>query len=383
MLHALTLAEKGRWQACPNPTVGAVLVKEGHIVAEGWHSAYGQAHAEVECLRDAQAKGINPAECSLVVTLEPCNHHGKTPPCTESIIAAGISHVVIGIRDPNPKAAGGIEKLQACGIRVEYGVCEQACRDSISDFLVWNNTLRPFVILKMAATLDGRIATRSGHSQWISSEESRAQVHRLRAGIAHCGGAVLIGGGTFRADNPKLTARSDNASNRYLLACILTSRLPVPTTDSYLVQQRPKETIFFASPAAAASPTAHALRDLGVRVWSVPPKDKKFRDMPPNNYGQSPDLEALLCRIRQELHCPYILCEGGGMLALSLLENKLVDMFMLHTAPAILGDNEARPLFNGRSPLNMDEALRLRITETHMCGPDLHLTLRPSNAVLS
>lgn len=377
MRRALSLAEKGRWLACPNPTVGAVLVKEGQIVAEGWHSAYGQAHAEVECLRDAQAKGINPAECSLVVTLEPCNHHGKTPPCTETIIAAGISHVVIGTRDPNPKAAGGIEKLQACGVRVEYGVCEQDCRDSISDFLLWNSSDRPFVILKMATTLDGRIATRSGHSQWVSSEESRAQVHRLRAGIAQCGGAVLIGGGTFRADNPKLTVRSENLPLRHPLACILTSRLPAPTTDSYLVQQRPQETLFLASPAAAASPTAHALRDMGVRVWSVPPQEKSARDTAPSSYGQSPDLELLLCRIRQELHCPYVLCEGGGMLALSLLENGLVDMFMLHIAPIILGDNEARPLFNGRSPLNMAEALRLRITDSHMCGPDMHLRLRP------
>lgn len=381
MLHALSLAEKGRWLTCPNPTVGAVLVRQGQIVAEGWHRAYGQAHAEVECLHDAQVKGINPAECSLVVTLEPCNHYGKTPPCTEAIITAGIPHVVIGTRDPNPKATGGIEKLQSHGIRVEYGVCEQACRDSIADFLLWHNSARPFVILKMAATLDGRIATRSGHSQWISGEESRTLVHRLRAGVGSCGGAVLIGGGTFRADNPKLTVRNDNTLACHPLACILTSRLPVPTADSYLLQQRPHETLFLASPAAAASPNAHALRDMGVRVWSVPPQEKNPRNTASSSPNQSPDLEALLCRIRQEAQCPYVLCEGGGMLALSLLENSLVDMFMLHMAPVILGDNEARPLFTGRSPLNMAEALRLRITETQMCGQDLHVTLRPDHAV--
>lgn len=383
MRHALTLAERGRWYTSPNPTVGAVLVREGQIVAEGWHKACGQPHAEVECLRDAQAKNVNPAECTLVVTLEPCNHHGKTPPCTESIIAAGIPHVVVGLRDPNPKAAGGIEKLQDCGIKVEYGICEQECRDSLADFLLWHSSERPFVILKMAATLDGRIATRSGQSQWVSGEESRAQVQKLRGGIAAAGGAVLIGGGTFRADNPRLTVREGanamaGAAPCHPLACILTSRLPAPSSESYLLQQRPHETLFFASPAASASPTAHALRAMGVRVWSVPPQEKIRGAAPAGSHGQSPNLESLLCRIRQELHCPYVLCEGGGTLALSLLESGLVDMFMLHLAPLIMGDNEARPLFNGRSPLNMAEALRMRITETRMCGPDLHVVLRPT-----
>lgn len=382
MLHALTLAEKGRWHTSPNPTVGAVLVRQGQIVAEGWHKACGQPHAEVECLRDAHAKGVNPAECTLVVTLEPCNHQGKTPPCTESIIAAGVPHVVVGLRDPNPQAAGGIEKLQACGIKVEYAVCEQACRDSLADFLLWHSSERPFVILKMATTLDGRIATRSGQSQWVSGEESRAQVQKLRGGIAAAGGAVLIGGGTFRADNPRLTVREGHeaAALCHPLACILTSRLPAPSADSYLLQHRPHETLFFASPAAAASPNSHALRAMGVRVWSVPPQEKSRNAALAGSHGQSPNLESLLCRIRQELHCPYVLCEGGGTLALSLLESGLVDLFMLHLAPLILGDNEARPLFSGRSPLNMTEALRMRITDTRMCGPDLHMVLRPNVA---
>lgn len=374
MLHALKLAECGRWNVCPNPTVGAVLVRQGQIVAEGWHKAYGEAHAEIDCLRDARDKGINPAECTLVVTLEPCNHHGKTPPCTESIIAAGITHVVVGLRDPNPKAAGGLEKLESCGVRVECGICEDECRDNVADFIVWQKYKRPFVILKMATTLDGRIATRSGQSRWVSGEESRVQVHKLRGGIGNSGGAVLIGGGTFRADNPQLTVRTESPVTAHPLACILTSRLPSPTTESFLLQQRPHDTLFLASPAAAASPTALALREMGVRVWSVPPLPSVNRN---STLAQSPDLEELLCRLRQELGCPYVLCEGGGTLALSLLEKGLVDMFLLHIAPRILGDNEARPLFTGRSPLNMAEALRLRITDTRMCGPDLHLTLRP------
>ncbi|MEG2172489.1 MAG: bifunctional diaminohydroxyphosphoribosylaminopyrimidine deaminase/5-amino-6-(5-phosphoribosylamino)uracil reductase RibD, partial [Desulfovibrionaceae bacterium] len=332
-----------------------------------------------ECLRDAQAKGVNPADCTLVVTLEPCNHHGKTPPCTAAIIAAGIKHVVVGVRDPNPQAAGGIETLQSHGITVEYDICAQACRDSIADFLIWQTRKRPFVILKMASTLDGRIATRSGQSRWVSSEASRAKVHALRGGVGASGGAVLIGGGTYRADNPQLTVRDGSTPARQPLACILTSRLPAPTADSYLVQQRPRETLFFASPAAAASPTSHALRDMGIRVWSVPPQSPTAKKN--HTSGPSPDLELLLCRIREELHCPYVLCEGGGTLALSLLESGLVDVFLLHIAPVILGDNEARPLFTGRNPLNMAEALRLRIADTHMCGQDLHLTIRPDTSL--
>ena len=129
MREAAELAERGRWSAAPNPTVGAVLVRDGVVVARGWHTAYGKSHAEVECLKDAEAKGVDPSACTLVVTLEPCNHQGQTPPCTEAVIAAGIRHVVIGLRDPNPKAAGGMERLAEAGVEVEAGVCEELCRD--------------------------------------------------------------------------------------------------------------------------------------------------------------------------------------------------------------------------------------------------------------
>jgi len=184
--------------------VGAVLVRDGRVVAEGFHAAYGQAHAEVAAMADARARGVDLAACTLVVTLEPCNHQGRTPPCTRAVLDAGIRRVVIGSRDPNPDVAGcGAEVLRAAGIEVVLGVEEQLCRDLIADFLVWKTTPRPYVLLKMAATLDGRTATRVGHSRWISSEASRAQVHWLRSRA----GAVMVGGGTLRADDPRLTAR--------------------------------------------------------------------------------------------------------------------------------------------------------------------------------
>lgn len=368
MRKSIELARRGRWLTCPNPAVGAVLVRDGQVVAEGWHAACGEAHAEVACLRDAARRGVNPADCTLVVTLEPCNHHGKTPPCTESILAAGIGRVVIGLRDPHPLAAGGADRLREAGVEVIEGVCEQECRDLAADFLVWQQKKRPYLLLKLASTLDGRIATRTGHSQWISCEASRAGVHALRAGIGHAGGAIMVGGGTLRADNPRLTARVEDTTSdiRQPWACVVTSRLPAINGDCRLLHECPERTIFISTPAVAASRLAHELRDIGARVISVPPLAKGSLDM-----------AAMLTRLHEEIACPYILCEGGGRLALSLLDSGLVDEFHLHLAPRILGDNQAVPLFDGRTPLQLDEALQMRLSDMQRCGEDVQLVLRP------
>ncbi len=366
MREAIALAEQGRWKACPNPTVGAVLARDNRIVARGWHHQAGQDHAEVDCLKDAAARGVDPKGCTLVVTLEPCNHQGKTPPCTQAILDAGISRVVMGLADPNPLAAGGAARLREAGVEVLGPVCETECRDLVADFLVWQSTDRPYVILKMAATLDGRIATRNGQSQWITCEASRREVHAVRAGLGLCGGAVLVGGGTFRTDNPRLTARGDKADGPQPLACLLTSRLPKPDADFHLLKERPEQTVFLASPAAAASTAAQALRQTGARVLALGP----------GAHG-GPDFPRMFHVLRQELGCPYVLCEGGGRLALALLEAGFVDEFRLHLAPMILGDNEARPLFAGRALQSLSEALRLRISHTSLCGDDIHMLLRP------
>ena len=352
MREAIDLAEKGRWHACPNPTVGAVLVRDGQIVARGWHHAAGEDHAEVDCIKDAASRGINPADCTLVVTLEPCCHQGKTPPCTEAVKAAGIKKVVVGLADINPVACGGACQLRESGVEVIEGVCEQECRDLVADFLIWQQHKRPYVMLKMAATLDGRIATRKGQSKWISCDKSREEVQELRAGIGLCGGAILVGGGTFRTDNPQLTVRGENAGAQPL-ACVLTSRLPQPDADFHLLKDRPEQTVFMVSPAAAASTTAKALRDIGGELFWLA-----------RMHG-GPDFPNLLRTVWEELHCPYMLCEGGGHLALSLLEAGLVDDFRLHLAPMILGDEDALPLFSGRAPLSLEEALRMRVSNTH------------------
>lgn len=368
MREAIRLARRGGWRTCPNPRVGAVLVRGGEVVARGWHHGAGLPHAEVECLADARARQVDPADCTLVVTLEPCCHHGKTPPCTDAILASGIRRVVYGFRDPNPVAGGGAALLAHAGVVVKGPVLEDECRDLVADFLVWQTTDRPYVLLKLASTLDGRIATRNGISQWISGAESRRAVHGLRAGIARAGGAVLVGGGTFRADDPLLTARDvpeEDMPEQQPLACVITSRLPAPD-GARLVRERPKETVFFVTPAGAASAEAQALRALGVRVFALTASP-----------GGVPHFSTMLRILRQELGCHYVLCEGGGHLALGLLEADLVDEFHLHLAPLILGDNEARPLFTGRMPLDLDEGLRLRLCGLERSGADAHLLFRP------
>jgi len=364
MQRAAALAERGRWDVAPNPTVGALLVRDEKVVAEGWHAVFGGPHAEINCLADARAKGVNPSDCTLVVTLEPCNHTGKTPPCTQAILDAGIRHVVIGMADPNPAAGGGAAMLAEHGVQVEMGVGESFCRDLAADFLAWQRGF-PFVILKMAATLDGRIATRTGNSRWISGKEARLEVHTLRAAIGRAGGAVLIGNNTLLADNPQLTAR-DVPFVRQPLAASIGSRLP-SKNNLFLLKERPAETILFTTSAGAASTRAAALREQGIRVvplgeWNAP---------------GGKDLEQALRWLHDEAGCHYVLCEGGATLGLSLLDAGLVDELSLYFSPEILGDNEARPLFAGRTPQSMSDALRLRTMKCELVGEDCHLTLRP------
>ena len=359
MQRAITIAEQGRGTAAPNPTVGAVLVKHGQIVAEGYHRAYGKPHAEIECLRDARANEINPAECSMYVTLEPCNHYGKTPPCSKAILDAGIKHVVIGLMDPNPKAKGGAEFLRENGVVVESGMLEAECKDLVADFLTWVETPYPYTTLKLASTLDGKIATRTGHSQWISCSDSRKRVHDIRRNVD----AVIIGGGTFYADNPQLTCRLENVE-RQPLAVIVTSRLPEDPAQFTLLQDRPEQVIFWTNEKSALSDAASALQSLGCTVKSLP------------EHEGSLDLATGLAWLRQEKECLYTLCEGGGKLALSLLNQGLVNEFQLHMAPKIVGDESAPDIFAGRTIATMNEALHMRILKTEPSGDDVIITLR-------
>jgi len=363
MREARDLALRGRGAAAPNPCVGAVLVRDGQAVARGWHTAYGQPHAEVECLADAARQGVEPRGCTLVVTLEPCNHQGKTPPCTEAVLAAGIPRVVVGAADPNPRVAGGgMARLRAAGVEVVEGVCGQECRDLIADFRVWTTSDRPYVVLKLAATLDGKIATAAGHSRWVSCPECRDEVHRLRA-MSH---AVLVGGATFRADDPKLTARPGGTPTaRQPLAVVVSTRLPQAHKEYHLLRERPEQVVFWTTEAAAAGSGAEALREKGCMVWGLPPGEGGL------------DLGPGLTRLRAEHGCLYALCEGGGGLALSLLQQGRMDELRLYSAPKIVGDPAAPGLFTGLTPETMDQAIALRLAEVGRLGADARLVYRP------
>ncbi|MDR0827231.1 MAG: bifunctional diaminohydroxyphosphoribosylaminopyrimidine deaminase/5-amino-6-(5-phosphoribosylamino)uracil reductase RibD [Desulfovibrio sp.] len=381
MLAAVSLAAKHKFLTRPNPCVGALLVRDGLILARGAHKGAGLPHAEIEALEDARQKGVDPASCTLVVTLEPCRHQGRTPPCTNALLASGIKKVVIGALDPNPEASGGAQILREHGLSVETGVAEDKCLDLIDDFITWQTTDLPYTLLKLASTLDGRIATRTGHSKWISSVESRAYTHKLRQRVQ----AVLVGGNTFYQDNPRLDARAnlqeeteaegDQGSFEQPLAVVVTSRLPDAEQSLHLLQDSTARAVFWTTAAAAASPKAESLRRKGVSILGLP---SRILD-PEHGPGMRAalDLRAGLVWLRKNLGCHYILCEGGGRLGLSLLDKGLIREFILHLAPKILGDNEAVPLFNGLAPLNIDQSLKLRITQSAPLGPDMMLVMRP------
>lgn len=364
MDRAIRLAGQGRGRTAPNPCVGAVLVRGDEAVAEGWHTACGQPHAEVEALRDAQAKGVDPRGCTLYVTLEPCNHHGKTPPCTQAILEAGIAEVVIGCLDPNRSVAGGgADRLRDKGVKVRTGLREQECKDLIADFLVWQTTARPYSILKLATTLDGKIATRDGQAAWISGEASRREVHRLRTWC----GAVIVGGGTFRADNPLLTCRLPEYDGPQPLAVIVSRALPDSSTGSHLLSARPGQTVFWTTEAQSRSERATRLTDLGVTVWGLP-----FLKTEP----EALDLDAGLQLLRRDRRCHYTLTEGGGHLAGSMQRQGLVDELRIFQAMKVLGDEGARSAFAGRKALSMQDCWEFRLVEQGFFETDLYLRLR-------
>jgi diaminohydroxyphosphoribosylaminopyrimidine deaminase/5-amino-6-(5-phosphoribosylamino)uracil reductase len=283
----------------------------------------------------------------MYVTLEPCNHHGKTPPCTQAILAAGIGRLYVGCPDPNPDVAGGgAAFLRAAASRSTWGCSNANVRDMIADFLVWKTTDRTYNLLKLAATLDGRIACRTGHSRWITGEAARRRVHELRARAD----AVLVGGQTFRADDPGLDPRLAPAPAwmKDPLAVVLTSQLPDPGADCRLLRERPERTVFLTDTDAAASDAAARLRDLGGRVLAVGEPGRL-------------SLARAFTALRAEAGCHTVLCEGGGRMGLSLLASGLADEFLLFLAPKILGDELAVPLFSGRRAETMDQALG--------CGP--------------
>lgn len=373
MRRAAELALRGRGATAPNPCVGAVLVKDGRVVAEGWHKAFGGPHAEVECLADARAKGVNPADCTLFVTLEPCNHQGKTPPCTKAILEAGVKRVVVGCGDPNQDVAGGgADALRAAGVDVTVGVEEALCRDLIDEFVIWKTTNRTFNVLKMASTLDGKIAARGGRPQPVSGPQSLQDVHRLRFQSQ----AVIVGGNTFYGDNPQLTCRMAEpplpAEYRQPYAVIVTGKLPNAYSTFNILRQRPQQAVFWTTEYSAKTPLADELRERGTHIWGLPERSGPV--------GAGLDFARGFARLREELACHLTLCEGGGHLALSLCRQGLVDEFVLYLAPRVLGDDKGKSLFAGEAVQSMEQALPFRLAHTTSSGEDLKLTYKPRRA---
>lgn len=353
MQRALALAENGRFGAHPNPMVGCVLVQGGQIVGEGWHALAGEAHAEVVALENA---GEAARGATAYVTLEPCSHHGKTPPCCDALIAAGVSAVVIARDDPNPQVNGqGIAKLLEAGITVRSGLLADEANKVMAGFLCRISKDRPRVRLKIAASLDGRTAMASGESQWITGAAARADVQRLRAES----GAVLTGVGTVLADDPSLTVRNQelNPHDRQPLRVVLDRQLRTPVEASLL--GLPGETLIFCS----ADKDAQALLAVGAQVFAM--------DSPCDALELAPVMRELAGRQIND-----VLVEAGPTLAGQFLVQQLVDELVLYQAPQLLG-SETQGMIETPEWRRLADRLSLDVIDVAQFGDDTRITAIP------
>lgn len=352
MNQALYLAEKGRGRTSPNPMVGAVVVKNGEVVGRGYHEAAGEPHAEVNALNQAgeQARGAD-----LYVTLEPCNHHGRTPPCTHRIIEAGVNRVVAAMADPNPDVkGGGCAYLRDQGVEVIEGVGAERARRINEVFIKYILTGRPFVTLKCAATLDGRIAARTGDAKWITGERSREYVHQLR----HAVDAIMVGVGTVRADNPCLTARLEHIKTKDPARLILDTHLSIDPDARVLTLPSEAPTIVVAGEPVVASAQKKRIQQQGAQVITTP-LDK----------GRT-DLEALMKQLGA-MEITSVLIEGGGGVIASALSAEIVDKICFFYAPKLLGGDDGVPICRGRGPERIQDCIRVTDITTRRFGNDI------------
>jgi diaminohydroxyphosphoribosylaminopyrimidine deaminase/5-amino-6-(5-phosphoribosylamino)uracil reductase len=352
MAQALRLAERGLYTAMPNPIVGCVIVNDGVVVGEGWHQVAGENHAEVNAL---QAAGDRARGATAYVTLEPCAHHGKTPPCAAALVAAGVAEVVIGLRDPHPEVDGrGIRILEAAGISVRSGVLADAVQRQLEGFLSRVTRGRPLVRLKTACSLDGRTAMASGESRWITGPAARADVQRLRARA----GAILTGIGTVLADDPSLTVRDPaiDTGGRQPLRVVLDDHLRMPPSAKMLTLAG--ETLIYCSSDA----NHKALVAAGAGVVQVGASN--------GHVDASAVLDDLGARGVNE-----VLVEAGPILGGSLITANLVDELVIYQAPHIMG-SETRGMFRTPAWTALSDRRPLAIIDTHPVGPDTRITAR-------
>ena len=353
MKQALALAARGRGMAHPNPMVGALVVKDGKVLGKGYHRGPHTAHAEVVALAEA---GDAAQGGDLYVTLEPCNHHGRTPPCSEAIMKSGIRRVVIAAPDTNPHVAGGgAERLASSGLMVESGLLEAEARELNAAYEKLVHSGRPLVTLKVAATADGRVAARGGASRWITGEEARKAVHRMRRESD----AVMVGRGTVEADDPELTVRMVKLGGaRPPLRVVVDSRLSLDEGRKLAAGGEPR--VIVATTAAHDTGKAERLRGRGVEVMVLGERDGRV------------DLEELLEALGK-MEVAHLLVEGGPVLAGSLLEMGLVDRLAIFMAPKVFGDEKSRSWVEGRTVVDPAAALPLQWRRVRRLGDDLLL----------
>ena len=350
MARALRLAENGLYSTTPNPRVACLIVKDGAVVGEGYHRRAGEAHAEIHALR---AAGDLARGATAYVTLEPCSHHGRTPPCAEALIDAGVARVVAAMQDPNPQVAGrGLARLAAAGIAVDCGLLESAARELNIGFVARMTRARPWLRMKLAASLDGKSALENGVSQWITGAQARRDGHRWRARAC----AILTGVGTVRADDPQLNVR-DVDTARQPLKVVVDSRLELPLSARVLGGGE-----LLVACASDDESRAAALRERGAQIVRLPSREGRV------------DLPALLAELARrgvnEVHV-----EGGSKLNGALLAAGLVDELLIYLAPCLIGD-AARGLFDVPALKSLHDKYRLQINDVRLVGADLRILAR-------
>nr|WP_302598676.1 bifunctional diaminohydroxyphosphoribosylaminopyrimidine deaminase/5-amino-6-(5-phosphoribosylamino)uracil reductase RibD [uncultured Cellulosilyticum sp.] len=352
MTKALALAKLGEGRVNPNPMVGAIIVKDNKIIGEGYHMAYGQAHAEVNAFKNCNESAEG---ATLYVTLEPCSHYGKTPPCVELVIREKVSHVVIGSLDPNPLVAGrGIRKLQEAGIAVTVGVLEKECHRLNAVFMKYIVTKMPYVVMKTAMSLDGKIATATGQSKWITGEEARCDVHRLRNKLM----GIMVGSRTAILDNPFLTCRIEGGRNP--IPIVVDSQLQL-SLKSHLVQNAMTNQLIVATTSRAPEAKKEILKKAGVQIIETKAKENHV------------DLKELMKKLGEQ-GIDSILLEGGATLNAAALQSGIVDAVKCYISPKIIGGETAKTPVEGKGIYNLEDAIRLENLEVSKLGEDFCMT---------
>ncbi len=346
---ALESAKKGLGKVSPNPMVGAIIVKNEKIIGSGFHEYFGGNHAEVNAFNNAQE---NVEGATMYVTLEPCSHYGKTPPCADKIIEKKIKRVVIGTLDPNPLVSGkGVKKLIDAGIDVTVGVLEDECKKINEVFMKYIKYKNPFVVMKCAMSLDGKICTEKGESRWITGKKSREAVHKTRSLLS----AIMVGVDTVIKDNPKLTCRIDGGKNP--IRIVLDSTLRIPLSSNVLVDEFKDKTIIVTT-CCANKKRLDYIKSLGIKVLIVDKKEKRV------------NLNSLM-KVLGEMNIDSILLEGGGTLNFSALKENIVDKVQIYIAPKIIGGSLAKTPVEGLGIDKLDEVFKLKNLKVNTLGEDI------------